>query len=111
MDFKDLEVRKKEFLDRCERDLALIRMELEVYLRTKDLQNVGLYAYKYTMCEEIFNLLKCNGSECGLGYFIKLYGITQNPLEEIFDDYIEKLKEPKLMTSNKLLKLLDKVGV
>lgn len=111
MNFDDLEKKKKDFFNKCERDLELIRMELEVYLRTKDLQNVGLYTYKYTMCEEMYDLLKCNGSECGLGYFIRLYGIKENPLEEIFDDYIEKFTEPKLMTSNKLLKLLDKVGV
>lgn len=111
MNFDDLEKKKKDFFNKCERDLELIRMKLEVYLRTKDLQNVGLYTYKYTMCEEIFDLLKCNGGQCGLGYFIRLYGIKENPLEKIFDDYIEKFTEPKLMTNNKLYKLLDKKGV
>lgn len=113
MNFDDLEKKKKDFFNKCERDLELIRTELEVYLKTKDLQNVGLYTYKYTMCEEMYDLFKCsgNGSYCGLGYFIRLYETKENPLQDIFDDYIEKFTEPKLMTSNKLLKLLDKVGV
>lgn len=111
MNFENLEKKEKDFFNKCFNDMQIIRNDLANALSKKDLQSVDFLAYKHTLCLEIYDLLKCNGGQCGLGYFIKIYGEKENPLFEIFNDYIEKFTEPKLMTSNKLLKLLDKVGV
>lgn len=110
-DFKDLEKEKKEFFNKCEYDMEKIRNDLQYALSQNNLQSVDFLTYKYTMCSEIYDLLKCNGSTSGLGHYLKLYGKSKTPLYDVFSDYTEKCPEPRLMNCNKLCKLLDKKGV
>lgn len=102
---KDNKIEK--FLEKCKADLDFIKKELGIAIIENNTQNIGFYAYKYTLCEEIYDMFKTNRG--GIGYFIRFYNILANPLMKIFDDTITYFTEPKLITENKLYKIIDKI--
>lgn len=98
----------ENFLQKCRNDLEKIKTKLRNSLDTKETLYIDLFAYKYTMCKEIYDMF--NSNRGGVGYYAKAYGNLENPLEVIFDDMITEYTEPKLLTENKLYRLLDKKG-
>lgn len=102
---KDKQV--ENFIKKCKEDLDFIKKELGIAIIENNTQNISFYAYKYTLCEEIYDMFKVNRG--GVGYFVRLYGILANPLMKIFDDTISYFTEPKLVTENKLYKVIDKI--
>lgn len=98
----------ENFLQKCRNDLEKIKAKLRNSLDTKETLYIDLFAYKYTMCKEIYDMF--NSNRGGVGYYAKAYGNLENPLEVIFDDMITEYTEPKLLTENKLYRLLDKKG-
>ena len=100
-------------LEKCEEDMKKLKEEMIDIITGKkeSVVDYTYYAYKITMYKEILDMLKCNGAEIGVGYFAKLYGNDERPLNNIYDDMISLFTEPRLMTKNKMWKLLDKKGV
>lgn len=111
MDFEKLEKEKEVFFSKCKNDLEQIKSSIKKAIEIEDNPSLEFNCYKYEMCIEIYNLFKCNGGECGLGYYMRLCGNLENPLQAIFNDYLENFTEKKLIKANDLYKLLDKKGV
>lgn len=98
----------ENFLQKCRNDLEKIKKELRNTLDTKETMYINLFTYKYVMCKEMYDIFDSNRG--GVGFYAKAYGDLKNPLEKIFDDMITEFTEPKLVTENKMYKLLDKKG-
>lgn len=98
----------KQFIEKCKADMQIAKSKCKESINdlTKDYL---LYAYKITMYDEMLSMFMANKG--GVGYYAKLYGNKENPLESIFNDMITEFTEPKLLTENKMYKLLDKKGV
>ena len=97
----------ERFLKKCEKDLELIAQEVGVAIIKNYKDNIAFYCYKYTLCEEIYDMFK--RLRGGVGYFAKYYGALENPLMQVFSDTITYFTEPKLVTENKLYKVVDKL--
>lgn len=99
----------KEFLEKCKQDIQKTKQDLKKSIENLDNQYLFL-CYKITFFDEVMEMFKSNKG--GVGYYTKLYGEKENPLNEIFGDYLEFCNtEPHLLTENKLYWLLDKKGV
>lgn len=100
----------KEFIEKCKKDMQKAKTEMLESLNDKNwvTDKYLLLAYKITMFDEILNMFMANKG--GVGFYVKIYGNLENPLEKIFDDMITEFTEPKLVTENKMYKLLDKTS-
>lgn len=101
------------FIEKCKKDMQILKDKMFNALNNgngvrNDYINI---AYKMTMYDEMLDYFLCNGAEVGIGYYARLYGDLENPLQQIYKDMITEFTEPKLLTKNKMYKLLDKKGV
>lgn len=100
----------KDFIEKCKEDMQKAKKEMLESLNDKNwVTNKYLFlAYKITMFDEILDMFMTNKG--GVGFYAKNYGNLESPLEKIFEDMITEFTEPKLLTENKMYKLLDKKG-
>lgn len=104
---------KKEFIEQCKGDMQKAKDDMFNALNNGNgvRKDYLLLAYKITMFAEILDMFMCNAEEVGINDYIKIYGDLENPLEKIYEDMITYFTEPKLITKNKMYKLLFKKGV
>lgn len=101
----------ENFIEKCKEDMQKAKQDMLKSLNGKESVTNAylLYAYKITMFDEILQMFISNKG--GVGYYAKIYGKLESPLQTIFDDMITEYTEPKLLTENKMYRLLDKKGV
>lgn len=108
VDFKDEKI--SNFFQKIKVEILELQQKLKMAILEGNYTYITLYTYKMQFFIELYELFKSNRM-CELGHYIRLYGDLDKPLSNIYSDYISNFKEPKLLTDNKLFKLLDKKGV
>lgn len=99
----------KSFLRTCEKDMKKTKEELEKSLKeTNPICDYVFYSYKIVIIDEVLQMFKSNKG--GVGFWAKAYKDINRPLSKIFTDIISLYTEPKLVTENKLYRVLDKKG-